>query len=89
MPSVVGGDTREGRRLTQRMRKEHGETSDYLLQVNTGEIIISGVFYLNAMPQLPKVGEDSGAVQFNTIQVDADPVSCPEEYHAEAEVDSA
>ena len=68
---------------------EHGETSDYLLQMNTGEIIGSGVLYLNAMPWLPETGEDSSAVQFHTIWIDADPVSHPEEYKAEAEVNSA
>ena len=52
-----------------------------------GEIIGSGVLHLNTMPRLPEVGEDSSAVQFNHDGVDANSVSCLEEY--ETQVDSA
>ena len=86
LPSA-GGDAGKGRCPTQGKGKEHSKTSDYLLQTNPGEIIGSGVFYLDAMARLPEVGEDSSAVQFNTVWIDADPVSCPEEYKAEAEAE--
>ena len=46
-----------------------------------------GVFYLDTMARLPEVREDSSAIQFNTIRVNANSVSRPEEY--EAVVDSA
>ena len=86
MPSSAGGDARKGKCLTQGKGKEHYKTSDYLLQMNPGEIVGSGIFYLDAMARLPEAREDSSAVQFNTVRVDANSVSRPEEY--EAEVDS-
>ena len=89
MPLLVEGDAGKGRHPTQGKGKEHSKTSDYLLQMNPREIVGSRVFYLDAMARLPEAGEDSSAIQFNTIWIDADPVSHPEEYEAEAEVDSA
>ena len=87
MPLLVEGDARKGRCPTQGKEKEHYKTSVYLLQTNPREIIGSGVFYLDAMARLPEARQDSSAIKFNTVQVDANSVSCPEEY--EAEVDSA
>ena len=85
LPSA-GGDARKGRHLTQGKGKEHCKTSNNLLQTNPGEIVSSRVLYLDAMARLPEVGENSSTVQFNTVQVDANSVSHPEEY--ETEVDS-
>ena len=86
MPPLAGGDTRKGSRSTQGKGKEHCKTSNNLLQMNPGEIVSSRVLYLDATARLPEVGENSSAVQFNTVRVDTNSVFHPEEY--EAEVDS-
>ena len=56
-----------------------------------GEIVGGRIFYFDATTRVPEVGENASAstVQFNTIRIDADSVSHPEEYKTETEVDSA
>ena len=63
MLPLAGGYARKRRCLTQGKGKEHGKTSNNLLQMNPREIVGSGVLYLDAMARLPEAGEDSSAIQ--------------------------
>ena len=91
MPPSVGGDALEGRHLTQGKGKEHSKISDHLLQMNPGEIVGGGIFQVDVMARVPEAGENTSTstIQFNTIQINANSVSHPEEYKTETEVDSA
>ena len=87
----MGGDVREGRCLTQGKGKEHSRTSDHLLQMYPGEILGGDIFYYDATTRVPEVGENTSTstIQFNTVRIDANSVSHPEEHETETEVNSA
>ena len=89
MPPSVRGDAQEGRHPAQGKGKEHSKTSDHFLQTYPREITGSRIFYFDATTRVPEVGENASTptVQFNTLWIDADSVTCPEEY--KTEVDSA